>query len=212
MATDTPIVMGGTIIPYEYDAQGLPMARMIMLDAGGNPNATGTPILVQSVNGTDTPVPINVTNSQIQTFMQLQGGGGKWYSAYVPYLNGSNGTNIAPVGDYLYESSNNGWYAKQTITGTSGVPATPSSGLHPIYITTATTTLVKTGPGVVGTLANATGLATGTVQIYDNTAASGNMLWQGQMGEYQVLPIGMPVNTGIVIVTTAIQNISVSYA
>ncbi len=64
MATDTPIVMGGTIIPYEYDAQGLPMARMIVMDAAGNPqNSTASPGVVKMVAGTASVQILNTTGN-----------------------------------------------------------------------------------------------------------------------------------------------------
>lgn len=64
MATDTPIVMGGTIIPYEYDAQGLPMARIITLDAAGNPqNSTASPGVVKMVAGTASVQILNTTGN-----------------------------------------------------------------------------------------------------------------------------------------------------
>lgn len=97
------------------------------------------------------------------------------------------------------------------LPNTSLIP-TAYSGTTPVYITTATTTSVKSSAGVVGTLSNASGAVTGTITVYDSTTGSGNVVWTGTLAAGQILPIGMPCATGITIVTAAADAIAVSYA
>ena len=62
MATNTPIVMGGTILPYDLDTQGSPMIRIITLDAQGNPhNTTASPGVVTMAAGTASVQVLNTT-------------------------------------------------------------------------------------------------------------------------------------------------------
>jgi hypothetical protein len=89
--------------------------------------------------------------------------------------------------------------------------ATPYSGIQSVAITTATTTVVKSSGGIVGTLSNASGAVTGTITIYDSTAGSGKTIWSGTLAAGQVLPLGIPCGTGITIVTAAANAIAVSY-
>ena len=111
---------------------------------------------------------------------------------------------------HLY--SGTGWDRQRSLPGSLGVPATPYSGMQSLAITTATTTAVKASAGVVGTLSNASGAATGTITVYDSTTGSGKTLWSGTLATGQVLPLGLPCGTGITIVTAAADAIAVSYA
>jgi hypothetical protein len=89
--------------------------------------------------------------------------------------------------------------------------ATPYSGTKTVQITTATTTSVKSSGGTVGTLLNSSGAATGNVAIYNATSATGTPIWQGTLAAGQVLPIGVPCNAGITVVTAAANAITLSY-
>jgi hypothetical protein len=79
--------------------------------------------------------------------------------------------------------------------------------------TTATTTL-KTTPGVLHAVCVNTPNATGTVQIYDNTAGSGNKI--GLITEYSATPhcftFDVAFWTGLTVVTaTAAGDLTVSF-
>ena len=78
------------------------------------------------------------------------------------------------------------------------------------YISTATTTVVKTGPGLLHAI-NIQGTTTGTVTGYDNTAASGTPIF--------LYPIGTPTGTytyngalsiGLTVVTSAADKVTIS--
>lgn len=79
------------------------------------------------------------------------------------------------------------------------------------YISTATTTLVKTGAGVLHSI-TVTTAAAGTITVYDNTAGSGTIK--------AVLKVSIPEGTyifdiafatGLTIVTAAASGLTVSY-
>lgn len=79
-------------------------------------------------------------------------------------------------------------------------------------ITTATTTVVKTGPGVlVSIVINAAN--TGTITIYDNTAASGTKIATIAAGATAGSTFGYLAQfaTGLTVVTSAADNITVVY-
>lgn len=83
----------------------------------------------------------------------------------------------------------------------------------PLNITTATTTVVKKGPGILlSVVINAT--LTGTVTIYDNTAASGTKIATIAAGSGQGSVFGYlcQFTTGLTIVTSAGDNITVVYS
>lgn len=82
-------------------------------------------------------------------------------------------------------------------------------------ITTDATTVVKAGPGLLHTISINTPLATTTITIYDNTAASGT-----KIGTYTIAASPQPSSVtydvnfliGLTIVTgTASSDITVSY-
>lgn len=85
-------------------------------------------------------------------------------------------------------------------------------------ITTATTTTVKSGAGVLHGYVVNTDAASGTITFYDNTAGSGtkigtitNPVTLLQMGPLPSGPIDIAFSTGLTIVTTGTQDITVSY-
>lgn len=82
----------------------------------------------------------------------------------------------------------------------------------PTNITTATTTTVKTGSGVLrGIQVNTT--AAGTITVYDNTAASGTKLGILKASIVEGMYFGIPCrfSTGLTIVTGAASDITVFY-
>lgn len=90
-------------------------------------------------------------------------------------------------------------------------------GYNGVNITAAapTTTVVKTGQGILGSVIFNLPVATGVVTIYDNTAASGTII--ATITEPSgVLPHGLTYNihfkTGLTVVTSvAAQDITVTY-
>ena len=139
----------------------------------------------------------------------LANGGGAW-GASVGTSDGGAGVNIGAIGTYGFNGSS--WDKERVIASATGVAATPYSGGQSVAITTATTTAVKGSPGVVGTVINAGSATSGAITIYDNTAASGKIIWSGTLTAGQILPLGMPCGTGITVVTAAANTLVVSYA
>lgn len=79
------------------------------------------------------------------------------------------------------------------------------------YISTATTTEVKTGAGVLHTIV-VTETAAGTITVYDNTAASGTILavLKASIGE-NTFTFDITFSTGLTIVTAGASKLTVSY-
>lgn len=84
-------------------------------------------------------------------------------------------------------------------------------------ITTQTTTVVKSGAGVLSKITVNAAAANGVITIYDNTAASGTVIATitcpaTLLQNHYVLEFDVVFATGLTIVTgTANQNITVSY-
>lgn len=84
---------------------------------------------------------------------------------------------------------------------------------RPLNIVTNTTTVVKTGPGVmVSVVLNAAN--TGTITIYDNTAASGTKIATIAIAAAagSVFPYLCQFTNGLTVVTSAADNITVTYS
>ena len=84
---------------------------------------------------------------------------------------------------------------------------------RPLNITTATTTVVKTGPGVlVSIVLNATNA--GTITVYDNTAGSGTKIATISAAAPAGASFGYlcQFTTGLTIVTASADNITVVYS
>ncbi len=78
-------------------------------------------------------------------------------------------------------------------------------------VSTATTTLVKVGPGVVNSI-RAVGGTMGAVTIYDNTAASGTVILPAVTpAQSHVLLEDVAFATGLTIVTAAATILAISY-
>lgn len=107
--------------------------------------------------------------------------------------------------------------AAATAGGGLGAAAVEENGRTFSNITTATTTTVKSGKGNLHTLCLNTVAASGVVTVYDNTAGSGTkiltitnpltLLAMGPLcGTYDIA-----FSTGLTVVTTGTQDITVSY-
>lgn len=83
---------------------------------------------------------------------------------------------------------------------------------NPRYISTATTTLVATGSGVLHEL-SLTETAAGTITVYDNTAASGTILavLKASIVEGDYLH-DLAYSIGLTIVTAAASKLTVAWA
>lgn len=82
-------------------------------------------------------------------------------------------------------------------------------------ISTATTTVVRTGPGTLRRLIVNNGSPGGTITVYDNTAASGTQIAvvniPGSTNNPFVLDYDLEANTGITVVTSTAVNLTVTY-
>lgn len=79
------------------------------------------------------------------------------------------------------------------------------------YISTATTTTVKSGTGVLKSI-TLTETAAGTITIYDNTSATGTVIavLKASVAE-QTFLFDVSFNTGLTIVTADASKLTVSY-
>lgn len=83
-------------------------------------------------------------------------------------------------------------------------------------ITTATTTTVKSGPGVLISLVINKAIASSTYTIYDNTAASGTKIGTVTLpatltANQFTLPYLIQFSTGLTIVTSSTDDITVVF-
>lgn len=79
------------------------------------------------------------------------------------------------------------------------------------YIATQTTTVVKTGSGVLHTITIGE-TAAGAITVYDNTAASGTILaiLKASIAE-QTFTLDIPFRIGLTVVTAAASKLTVSF-
>lgn len=79
------------------------------------------------------------------------------------------------------------------------------------YIATATTTVVKTGAGILHAITVEGGTA-GTIIVYDNTAATGTILASfSSTNALQTYVFDVTFATGLTVITSAATQLSVSY-
>lgn len=79
------------------------------------------------------------------------------------------------------------------------------------YISTATTTVVKTGAGLLHTII-VNGGTTGTIIIYDNTAASGTIIASfDSTAALNTYTFNCSFATGLTVVTSAATKVSVNW-
>lgn len=99
--------------------------------------------------------------------------------------------------------------AVTTITGGVG------PGSHQFTnITSATTTTVKSGSGTLVRIVNNKKVASGVITIYDNTAGSGTKIGTitspgTLLDNHQVYEYGVQFSTGLTIVTSAADDLTV---
>ena len=80
-----------------------------------------------------------------------------------------------------------------------------------VNVTTATTTLVKTGLGILAGI-TVNGGTLGAITVYDNTAAAGPKIATIAVSYAgQVIPFGVGFTTGLTVVTGAATDITVIY-
>lgn len=80
----------------------------------------------------------------------------------------------------------------------------------PTYISTATTTNIKTGTGLLHTLVVQGGTA-GSIIVYDNTAASGTILASfDSTNALQTYTFDCTLNIGLTVVTSAATKLTVN--
>ena len=89
------------------------------------------------------------------------------------------------------------------VPNTTGVPATPASGLN--NTSSSNTVNIKASPGVVARLRNvnqaASSFGPAEFIVYDNTAASGTIVWRGWLSAGESADLQIPCSTGITVYT-----------
>lgn len=89
-------------------------------------------------------------------------------------------------------------------------------GYNYTNITSATTTVVKTGPGVLHIIAVNTDVASATITVYDNTAASGTKIGTltcqaSTVGEPKSVTYDAAFLTGLTLVTSGATDVTVTW-
>ena len=84
-------------------------------------------------------------------------------------------------------------------------------------ITTATTTTVRTGAGILRRVVNNKKVASGTITIYDNTAGSGTKIGTitnpgTLLNNSETYEYGVRFGTGLTVVTSQAEDLTVVYA
>jgi hypothetical protein len=78
-------------------------------------------------------------------------------------------------------------------------------------VTTATTTVVKSGSGILERIIINTGASTSTITVYDNTAGSGTKIATAATTAQGVLIYGCRFGTGLTVITSSTADITVVY-
>lgn len=78
-------------------------------------------------------------------------------------------------------------------------------------LTSAATTIVKSGSGILEKIIINTGVASTTVTVYDNTAASGTKIATAATTTQGVLTYGCRFGTGLTVVTSGAADITLVY-
>lgn len=80
------------------------------------------------------------------------------------------------------------------------------------YISTATTTVVKSGAGFLHSIILSGGVNTGTITIYDNTSASGTIIGViDNDGDNETVIYDCKFTTGLTVVTSTAKKLTVVY-
>lgn len=118
-------------------------------------------------------------------------------------------TGLAPAADLTYTTLPKDTDSELVIA--HKVAAAAASGNSFANITTNTTTVVKTGSGVLDRIVIGTAGTSSVITVYDNTAASGTKIGTVSGDAQAVLVFGVRFATGLTIVTTGAPNVTVSY-
>jgi hypothetical protein len=103
------------------------------------------------------------------------------------------------------------------MSGSWGRKAATGSGIGGgLNIAGAATTIVKTGGGTLDRITVNKAVVNGVITIYDNVAASGTKLATithpaTLLASQYSLPYGIPFSTGLTIVTSAADDITVAF-
>lgn len=92
----------------------------------------------------------------------------------------------------------------------TGVAAVELAGTPSAHITTATTTTVKSGAGILHNISINT-LSAGTITVYDNTTATGTVLAVINSGVEKTLEYNIAFATGLTIVTSSTPDLTIGY-
>lgn len=98
--------------------------------------------------------------------------------------------------------------------GATAVSATITAAKSVMNISTAGSTLLKTGKGVLNGVTINTGGATGaTVTLYDGTTNAGGKLgtWSAT-AQFGATSLGIPFNTGLFVVVVGTPDVTISYS
>ena len=81
----------------------------------------------------------------------------------------------------------------------------------PVYISAATTTVVKSRAGILGSITVGE-TAAGAITVYDNTEASGTpiLVLKASIAE-QTFPLDIAFANGLTVVTAAASKVTVTY-
>lgn len=206
LRNDTPFAVA---LQFGSDAFRVP-AYSIVADILETANPQRGAVLIQATPG----APAGLYDLTVQ-FSDVPGAAGAWST------NPSAGqAGVAPQVQVInfpggFDALLQGTAASGAVVNLSArgaVLASPYSGDTTAVITTATTTQLAVGPAMMGTLVNTGAATSGAITVYDNTAASGTVLWTGTLTASQVLPLGLPCAVGLTVVTASAGSLLVSYS
>lgn len=100
--------------------------------------------------------------------------------------------------------------------GTFGLVQVDIGAWDKVHITTATTTVVKSGAGILCAIIINKAIALSAVTIYDNTAASGTVIGiitqpLALLSSQRIMTYNCKFSTGLTIVTSSTDDITVTY-
>lgn len=173
----------------------------------------GSSFSVGSSNATGSAVPANAF------FQGAQNVSGNLVGVQIANAaSGTSGNNLLGIGVLGFDGTN---YQRVGVGAEKGLyvsnQASAAGGYSFSNITSATTTVIKSGSGVLHALVVNTPVASGTITMYDNTSATGtkigtitNPLTLLQMGPLNAT-YDVQFSTGLTIVTTGTQDITLSW-
>lgn len=175
--------------PLQLDANG----RLLTTASGGTGTSSNQVQGTAANNATAVGNPIDVAVEYLTTAPTL-----------------TNGQHTRLQGDVNGNAKVREQYAPLYEDNVAGV-AKVEERFAPAYISTATTTTVKSGSGFFHRLI-VNGGTTGTIIIYDNTAASGTIIASfDTTNAIQSIEFNVTFTTGLTIVTSAATKLTVAY-